>query len=236
MGIRSKFEKEISLEYSIESISKGRLPETKGQFIFIDNCYLKLDVVLKIFQRRFKFHKFILLRCIVKKRVGIRLIFFSDESISSKCETYYKDLESSNRHIISSLQGPIKKSFHNRAKYFFIKSFCDSGLDMNENNFICSPCCSVDAQSTIVRYFCWRFDYKRMMIEREQARIKAKNMSYRDEVLEICRSGDYSVEFGTHDFDIECINYQMAIVSDFFRRINKKNEPILSPREFWGVE
>jgi hypothetical protein len=107
---------------------------------------------------------------------------------------------------------------------------------MDENNFICSPCCSVDAQSTIIRYFCWRFDYKRMMLEKEQARIKANNMSYRDEVLEICRSGDYSVEFGMHDFDIECINYQMDIVSDFFIKINKKNEPIISPREFWGVE
>jgi len=236
MGIRSKFEKEISLEFSIESISKGRLPETQGQFISIDNCYLRLDVVLTILQSRFKFQKFILLRCIVKKRVGIRLIFFSEKILSSKCEIYCKDLVNPSRQIISSSQGPIKEGSHNRAKYFFIKSFCDSGLDMDKNNFICSPCCSVDAQSTIIRYFCWRFDYKRMMIEREQARIIAKNMSYRDEVLEICRSGDYSVEFGMHSFDIECINTQMDIVAEFFRKMNKKNEPILSPREFWGVE
>ena len=216
----------FSSEYRIEDVSDGRLPERGGQVIFIENCNLSLGVVLMMFRSRFKyrFSKFILLRCIIKERVCIRFIFFLDKSISSECEIYAQiyaqNSESQNLCVVSSFQGPIKKGFHNRAKYFFIKSFCDSGLELNQDNFICSPCCSEDVESTMAKYFRWRFDYKRMMLEKERARLRAKNRSSRNEVLEICRN----VEFGMHSFDIECINHQMDIVSNFFRQINWRNE------------
>jgi hypothetical protein len=214
--------KNFSSEFTIEAVSDVRLPERGGQVIFIENCDLNFGIVLMVFRSRFKFRfsKFILLRCIVKERVCIRFIFFLDKSISSECESYVQNLDSQNLCVVSSFQGPIKKGFHNRAKYFFIKSFCDSGLELNEDNFICSPCCCADAESTMAKYFRWRFDYKSMMLEKEQARLRAKNMSSRNEVLEICRN----VEFGMHSFDIECINYQMDIVSNFFGEINWRNQ------------
>lgn len=214
--------KNFSSEYRIEDVSDGRLPERGGQVIFIENCDLNLGIVLMVFRSRFKYRirKFILLRCIVKERVCIRFIFFLNKSISSECEIYAQNLESQNLCVVSSFQGPIKEGFHNRAKYFFIKSFCDSGLELNLDNFICSPCCSEDVESTMAKYFRWRFDYKSMMVVKERARLRAKNMSSRNEVLEICRD----VEFGMHSFDIECIFHQMSIVSNFFRETNWRNE------------
>jgi len=220
---------DLNIKFCAKSISKYSLPEKNGQFVFIDNCYLALDLVLEIFRKEFKFEKFILIRCLVNKRVCIRFIFFCDKNISSECKVYYKDRDYETRNVVSIWQGLIKPNYHNRAKYVIVKAFCDSYIGMNKENLICSMCCSLDVRSTINTYFCWRFDYKREVLRLERERNKNKEiLSFREAIKESLNGNDF-LEWGTHHFDIEDVNIQMEIVNVFFEKMFLFEERLL-----WG--
>jgi len=222
---------DFKTRYSAEEVSGLSLPERNGQFIFIDNCYLPLVKVLQILKKDFSFEKFLLIRCLINRKICIRVMFFSDQGISRECKTYY-DGKSSKENVISVLQGPIKPKFHNLAKYRFLKAFCDSYLGMTSENLLCSNCCREDVQITINTYFCWRFDYKRVVLKpvKEKEALLAQ-LSPREQIRYYLNNPQDLVEWGAHRFDIEDVSVQMDVVDAFFKEMRSSNDPFFSRQQ-----
>jgi len=212
---------DLNVPYCMKNNSIFCLPEKEGQFIFIDNCYLPLIEVLEILRKNFTFKKFLLIRCLVNRKVCIRVIFFSCKDISRECKTFYESKSHpETRNMTSILQGPIKPKYHNLAKYRFLKAFCDSYIGMTSENLLCSSCCAEDVRITINEYFCWRFYNKKMILEanKEKDDLFAQ-MSLIDRIKAHLQKGEGYLEWGTHQFDIEDLHLQTDIVDDFFKEM-----------------
>jgi len=219
---------DFNTPYSVKEVSSLCLPEENGQFIFINNCYLPLIKVLQILRENFSFEKFLLIRCLVNRRICIRVIFFSRQEISKERKTYYES-QLSSENVKSVLQGPIKPKFHNLAKYRFLKAFCDSYLGMTSENLLCSDCCREDVKITINAYFCWRFDYKRMILKpiKEKEALLARQSLVEQVRYHLNNMQDHT-EWGARCFDIEDVFLQMDIVDDFFKKMRSSNDPFFS--------
>ena len=220
---------EFNLPYSVEAEDLSRLPEQGGQFIYIDDCscHFPLTDVLEILKVNFKFEKFLLIRCLINKKSCIRIIFYSTESISEECKTYYRDESSSSQNVTSILQGPIERGFHNVAKYRFLKAFCDSySYRMTSANFLCSICVMEVARITIRMYFSWRVHYKQEVLNEVKQRNALLALKSADEQMRfhLANQHDY-VEWGTHRFDIESIHYQLRAVESFFKKMRGPKDP-----------